>query len=128
MITIVGANTEYNLNTHSDLEKFLGEKEKDVLFLPFSFFGIKDFAYDAEKKRYNIKLIYLGKFKKDFEKKIKFDIKKDVLPEPYFKYLFEKSGLIEESKIHELKIKDAITDGFSTQVRNTNKRCCSCIK
>ena len=53
-----------------------------------------------------MKLIYLGRFIKNNEQNTKFDIKKEELPEEYFVTLFEKSGLIDEKKIKEMKVRD----------------------
>ena len=39
-------------------------------------------------------------------KKKKFDIKRDKLPEAYFKTLFIKSGLIDEKIISKMKVRD----------------------
>ena len=91
MLTIIDANNEYDLNTHIDIEELSSfSYEKEVLFLPFSAFGITDFSYHSMQKRHKVKLIYLGGFLKDYEKFKKFDIKKDELPEPYFLMLFKK--------------------------------------
>ena len=107
MLTVVEANDEYDLNTHTDIEELSSfHDEREVLFFPFSAFGIEDFTYDEEKKRYIMKLIYLGRFIKNNEQNTKFDIKKEELPEEYFVTLFEKSGLIDEKKIKEMKVRD----------------------
>ena len=104
MIKVVKASPEYNLNTHADIRELsCFPDEKKVLFFPFSAFGIEDFIYDSEKKIYILKLIYLGKFIKDYELKYKFNIETDKLPTPYFKNLFKKSGLIDEKIIHKMK-------------------------
>ena len=107
MLTVVEANEDYDLYTHTDIEELSNfQNEKEVLFFPFSAFGIADFTYDQIKQRYNMKLIYLGRFIKKNEQNKKFDIKKEELPEQYFKTLFEKSGLIDENKIKEMKVRD----------------------
>ena len=101
------ADTNYDLNTHADIEELsCFPDEKEVLFFPFSAFGILDFTYDSEKNRHNMKLIYLGKFIKGFELKNKFDIERDELPDVYFKTLFKKSGLIDENIINKMKVRD----------------------
>ena len=62
MLTVVEADNEYNLNTHTDIEELsCFPVEKEVLFFPFSAFGIEDFTYDSEKKIHILKLIYLQK-------------------------------------------------------------------
>ena len=52
-------------------------KEKFFFFL-FSAFGIEDFEYDYIKNRYIIKLIYLGKYIKEFESNKKFNVSTDL--------------------------------------------------
>ena len=81
------------------------KKNKKFFFFPFSAFGIEDFIYDPKQKIYNIKLLYLGRFLKEYEIKDKFNIKTDKLPENYFIKLFKKSGLIDEGVISKMKVK-----------------------
>ena len=69
MLTIEAEKREYDLLTHADIEDLsYYTHEKEVLFFPFSAFGIQDFYYDDSKRRYEIKLIYLGKYIQKFEK------------------------------------------------------------
>ena len=62
----------YDLSTHCDIEKlsFL-PNEKEVLFLPFSSFAIKEINEINwhNDKIYEIKLLYLGKYLEDLKKK-----------------------------------------------------------
>ena len=61
-------NLESNLATHCDIEKIsLYPKEKDVLFFPFSAFEIKNLVENKKEKRYDINLLYLGKYLKQIE-------------------------------------------------------------
>ena len=63
-------NIGYNLSTHGDIEKIsFFPNEREVLFFPFSSFEIKDIKETTlgNDKRYEIKLLYLGKYLKDFE-------------------------------------------------------------
>ena len=107
MLIIVGANTDFDLTSHAVIEELsCFPAEKEVLFFPFSAFGIEDFTYDSEKKIHILKLIYLGKFLKEFESKDKFNIERDELPESYFITLFQKSGLIDEKIIKKMKVRD----------------------
>ena len=105
LITIIGANTGYKLDTHIDVENLsYFPNEKEVLFFPFSAFGIEVFSLDQNKstetkKIYNMKLMYYGRFIKKYEPTKKFNIEKDPLPDFYFKALFKKSGLIDQKKI-----------------------------
>lgn len=59
---------EYNLLTHCDLENISdNNREKEVLFFPFSSFGIKSIDFIEKENRYVINLVYLGKFLKDYK-------------------------------------------------------------
>ena len=63
-------NLNYDLSTHSDIENISRySTEREVLFLPFSSFEIKDlkeYIKDGETI-YEIKLLYLGKYLKEIE-------------------------------------------------------------
>ena len=55
-------NIDYSLSTHADIEQLADDpREREVLFFPFSSFEIKDINWKEDKKRYEIKLLYLGK-------------------------------------------------------------------
>ena len=87
-------NIGYNLSTHGDLEKIsYFPNEREVLFFPFSSFEIKDIKY--VNSRYEIKLLYLGKYLKD----IKNNINENRLPDSKFKKQLTEFGLIPENKI-----------------------------
>ena len=112
MITIKNSTsrTEYDfdLSTHADMEEIsLNSYEKDVLFFPFSAFGIDDIRYDSIKKRYNIYLIYFGNFK-GFNNGKKFD-------NDYFKNFLRKTGLVEKGKIDNIKINEYIGNGKKSE-------------
>ncbi len=130
LLIVEDAKTEYDLLTHADIEELSTfNYEKEVLFFPFSAFGIQDFEYDYYKNRYVIKLIYLGKYIKQFESNKKFNISNDQLPNSYFKNLLQKSGLVEKETIEKIKIKD-ISKKYKVYKENRNnpknsERCCS---
>ena len=127
LLIVEDAKTEYDLLTHADIEELSTfGYEKEVLFFPFSAFGIQDFEYDYFRNRYVIKLIYLGKYIKHFESDKKFNISNDQLPNSYFKDLLEKSGLVEKEKVEKIKIKD-ISKKYKVYKENKNhqKKCCS---
>ena len=87
-------NIGYNLSTHGDIEKIsYFPNEREVLFFPFSSFEIKDIKY--VNNRYEIKLLYLGKYLKD----IKNNINENRLPDSKFKKQLTEFGLIPENKI-----------------------------
>ena len=55
-------NIDYSLSTHADIEQLADDpREREVLFFPFSSFEIKEINWNEDKKRYEIKLLYLGK-------------------------------------------------------------------
>ena len=58
-------NIDSSLSAHADIESlsyYEGlNNEKEVLFFPFSSFGIQDIDWNDNKKRHEIKLTYLGK-------------------------------------------------------------------
>lgn len=91
-LKITGWKKENDLNTHIDLEgiSFCSD-EKEVIFLPFSAFGIKDIQSNFDgKMKYIIELIYLGKYKEfNFNKRV--DLKRA-------KAVLKKIGIIEEEK------------------------------
>ena len=63
-------NLDFSLSTHADIEKLsVFPKEREVLFFPFSSFEIKDIKElknDSGEKSYRIRLLYLGKYLKEF--------------------------------------------------------------
>ena len=127
LLIVEDAKAEYDLLTHADIEELSTYGyEKEVLFFPFSAFGIQDFEYDYYRNKYVIKLIYLGKYIKNFESDKKFNISSDKLPNSYFKNLLEKSGLVEKETIEKIKIKD-ISKKYKLYKENKNhpKKCCS---
>ena len=98
---------KFNLLTHADLEEISAiPREREVLFFPFSTFGIDNIEYNHEKKRYHFKLIYLGKFVSYFENNKQFKNSTENIPNTRFKEVFKKSKLVEENRINNLKIKE----------------------
>ena len=89
-------NIDYSLSTHSDIEKLSYFEEKEVLFFPFSSFEIKDIQEinDKNEKIYEIKLLYLGKYIKEFKKDKTFIEKSHIIPNTEFKKEIIKAGLI----------------------------------
>ena len=98
---------DYSLSTHGDIEKisFIPE-EKEVLFFPFSSFEIKDIkeVNIRGEFRYEIKLLYLGKYFQEIEKDRKDDDKKDHdIPDSEFKKKIIEFGLIKKENIKSVK-------------------------
>ena len=81
--------------------------EREVLFFPFSSFEVKEIkdikiGYETE---YEIKLLYLGKYLKDFEND-KNLVKKEIkIPDSEFTKSLSESGLIEKESIVNLNSK-----------------------
>ena len=63
---------DFSLSTHADIEKLsIFPKEREVLFFPFSSFEIKKIEVlkdNSGEKIYRIRLLYLGKYLKEFIK------------------------------------------------------------
>ena len=99
-------NIGYNLSTHGDIEKIsFFPNEKEVLFFPFSSFEIKDIKEIkiGKEKRYEIKLLYLGKYLKEIENNIINEENK--IPESEFKKQLCEFGLIRKEKIEDINTK-----------------------
>jgi len=107
MLTIVrDEDQQYDLFTQADIEEIsCFPEEKEVLFFPFSAFGINKFSYESDKI-YNIELKYLGRYIQDFVNDKKITTMYDEIPNTDFKKLFKKSGLVQENKINNMKIND----------------------
>ena len=101
-------NIGYNLSTHGDIEKIsFFPNEKEVLFFPFSSFEIKDIKEIkiGKEKRYEIKLLYLGKYLKEIEKN-KIIMNKEIkIPDSEFKKQLCEFGLIRKEKIEDINTK-----------------------
>ena len=64
---------------------------------------MKDPFNKDREDRYEVKLIYLGKFIEKIKNDKKFDVNNDELPDNKFKEKLIKSGLIENKKVEQLK-------------------------
>ena len=101
-------NIGYNLSTHGDIEKIsFFPNEREVLFFPFSSFEIKDIKETTlgNDKRYEIKLLYLGKYLKDFENDKNVIINENKIPDTEFKKQLCEVGLIKKEKIKNINTK-----------------------
>ena len=90
-------NIDYSLSTHADIESIsYFPSEKEVLFFPFSSFEIKDIneVIVNSEIRYEIKLLYLGKYLKDLENDKELNQKEIDIPDSHFKNQITKLGLI----------------------------------
>ena len=99
-------NIDYNLSTHGDRENLsCFPNEKEVLFFPFSTFEIKDIKeikIEGEI-RYEIKLLYLGKYLKEIEKDKNLVEKENEIPNTEFKKQIVEIGLVKPENIKNTK-------------------------
>ena len=106
-------NIDYSLSTHGDIEKIsFYPNEKEVLFFPFSSFEIKyinEFNINGEK-RYEINLLYLGKYLKEIENDKSITEKENIIPESEFKKQILEFGLIQPEKIININTKKLFID------------------
>ena len=95
-------NMDYSLSTHCDLGKLsIYPNENEVLFFPFSTFEIKEIKEILFKgeKIYEIRLLYLGKYLKEIEKKEIIKQNENILPNSEFQKQIIDCGLIQPKKI-----------------------------
>ena len=106
-------NIGYNLSTHGDIENIsFNAFEKEVLFFPFSSFAIKDIKEKnlGKYKRYEIKLLYLGKYLKDIENDENIIANENKIPDSEFKKQLSEFGLIKKEKIENINTKSICED------------------
>ena len=100
-------NLDNDLSTHADIENIsFFPEDKEVLFFPFSSFEIKDIKEISigDGKGYEVRIIYLAKYLKDFEKDNKIMIENKI-PESLFKKQLIESGLINKEIIQNINYK-----------------------
>ena len=86
---------KYDLSTHCDLQKISAHpEEQEVLFFPFSSFGIKSINIKNEEKRCEINLLYLGKYLKDYNILVE-----NKLPDSEMYKQLTESGLLNSEKL-----------------------------
>ena len=96
---------DYILATHADIQKIsLVPSEEEVLFFPFSSFGIKEIV-KKDENFYEIHLLYLGKYLKYIESDEKLIIDDKIISESEFKKQFAESNLVKKEKIQNINIK-----------------------
>ena len=102
-------NIDYNLATHCDLEKIsYFNNHKEVLFFPFSTFGIKsinDLNLKKDIKVYEIKLVYLGDYLGFLENDRAVIEKENVIEENEFKKQIYDFGLVKKTKLSKINYK-----------------------
>ena len=95
-------NMDYHLATHIDLEKVsFYPNEKEVLFLPFSSFEIKDIKEISTENeiKYEIKLSYLTKYLKDIKNDKNLITNEIKIPDSEFKKQLIDFGIIKKDII-----------------------------
>jgi hypothetical protein len=95
---------EYNISTHSDIEEISFFKdEKEVLFFPFSAFEIKEIKEKLKDNKiiFEIKLLYLGKYVKEFKQNKEFIESENIIPNSEFKKQIVQIGLINQDNINQ---------------------------
>ena len=100
----------YDLSTHGDIENISKYSyEKEVLFFPFSAFEIHDleeiYSERDNETRYEIRLLYLGKYLKKIKENKSLIDEGTKLPESEFKKELIDFGLIEKEKIETIDTK-----------------------
>jgi len=97
-------NLDHTLSTQTDIEKIsYFNSEKEVLFLPFSPFEIKEIKEIEENRRYEIRLLYLGRYLKQIEKDINITDIENEIPDSEFKNQILELGLITKNKVKNTK-------------------------
>ena len=112
----------YDLSTHCDIEKLsVYENEKEVLFLSFSAFEVKEIKEIkiGNEIAYKIKLLYLGKYLKDIEKNKYIYYNENKLPESEFKKELSQFGLIQKEKLENITCKNML-DSFDKYKKELN--------
>ena len=97
---------DYNLCTHSDIENIsFFPSEKEVLFFPFSSFEVKEIKDIIKNEKYEIRLLYLGKYLEDIKNDKNITINGKNIPNCEFKKQLAEFGLIDKSKIKNITLK-----------------------
>ena len=114
----------YNLATHGDLKDVsIYPNEQEVLFFPFSSFEIKDIKEIKidDEKRYEIRLLYLGKYLKNIENdKALIEKVNNILPYSEFKKQLTEAGLIKKENIEKINTKEIYTS-YKTYEKEINE-------
>ena len=100
----------YDLSTHGDIENIsIYPHEKEVLFFPFSAFEISDleeiYSEKDNETRYEIRLLYLGKYLKKIKENKTLIDEGTKLPESEFKKQLIDFGIIQKEKLETINTK-----------------------
>ena len=116
-------NLDYNLSTHGDIEKIsYFSNEKEVLFFPFSSFEIKELKEIniGNEKRYEMKLLYLGKYLKDIEDDKNITMSQNIIPDSEFKKQLSGYGLVNKERIDNINTK-TLYNNYKKYEREVNE-------
>ena len=116
-------NLDYNLSTHGDIEKIsYFSNEKEVLFFPFSSFEIKELKEIniGNEKRYEMKLLYLGKYLKDIEDDKNITMSENIIPDSEFKKQLSGYGLVNKERIDNINTK-TVYNNYKKYEREVNE-------
>ena len=116
-------NLDYNLSTHGDIEKIsYFSNEKEVLFFPFSSFEIKELKEIniGNEKRYEMKLLYLGKYLKDIEDDKNITMSQNIIPDSEFKKQLSGYGLVNKERIDNINTK-TVYNNYKKYEREVNE-------
>ena len=116
----------YDLSTNCDIEKISAyENEKEVLFLSFSAFEVKEIKEIKIENEiaYEIKLLYLGKYLKDIEKNKNDFYNDNKLPDSEFKKELSQFGLVQKNKLENITCKNIFDsfDRYKEELNSVNK-------
>ena len=115
---------DYNLSTSCDLENISYFKNhKEVLFLPFSPFGVKEIReIDINREKvYEIKLVFLVEYSSLIENDKNLFLEENLLSESEFKNKIVEFGLIKSEKIENINNK-MLYDSFKKYEEEIQKR------
>ena len=115
---------DYSLSTHADIEKIsFYPMEKEVLFFPFSSFEIKEVKQINTNNEiiYEIKILYLGKYLKEFINNKIFIENENLIPNTEFKNEIMKFGLIKKDDIKNIKDVFQKYENHKKEIKNNKK-------
>ena len=120
-------NIGFDLSTHCDIEKLsVLAKEKEVLFLPFSSFEVKEMKEININNEitYEIKLLYLGRYLKKIEANKNLYLNENKLPDSEFKKELSEFGIIPKEIIENMTIKNIFNafEKYKADIKNNDKK------
>ena len=119
-------NIDFSLSTHADVERISDHPdEKEVLFFPFSSFEIKSIQkilIRDDEEGYQINLLYLGKYLKEFKEDKNFISKQNIIPDSKFKQHLMKSNIIKPEKIQNINNQQIFKNYDNYKIKIENKK------